>query len=451
MSAAVIMGLCSCSSKDKTAEYSQMLASDDIVISTGTTASEAKNTTSNTVTSLLTSVSTASSNETVTSTVSSVKSTTTVTSKTKKSATTTVRNAAVINNKNNSNNNSSKNNNNKNNNITTTKNITTTQNIISSETTIATTVATEPIAPEDVDKYVDFGALSSGDGYTFDGATLSIFSPGTYHLSGELYGMIYINVSNEDKVKLKLHGVGITNDGAPCIQVDNADRVIINAEDSSSNYFVCNSTNDANDAAIFSKDDLRIKGNGSIYVSCANEHGISCNKDLEIEECQLTVEAEKTGINSHKSINIFSGNINTKGDNCGIHCRDYIEISDGYVSACGGKKVDADRGGIISDSGNLYISGGTVIAVGMNQTVPNGQCSAVFSFPSVVAKENTVGISVNGGSIASVQPNKKFSCVLISSPSLYVGAVCDVWLSDAYYDNFTLTDPITQAMLDGVE
>lgn len=443
MSAVVIMGLCSCSNKDKTAEYSQMLASDDIVISTGTIVSETKNKESSTIESMLTTVSTEISSETFTSTISSVKSTTiAATSKTKKSVTTTVRNAAVINNKNN---NSINNSNNSNNNITTTK------NIISNETTIITTTVTEPPAPEDIDKYVDFGSLSSGDGYAFDGTTLNIFSSGTYHLSGELYGMIYINVSNEEKVKLKLNGVGITNDGAPCIQVDNADRVIINAEEGSSNYFVCNSTNDVNDAAIFSKDDLRIKGNGSIYVSCANEHGISCNKDLEIEECQLTVEAEKTGINSHKSINIFSGNVNTKGDNCGIRCRDYIEIFDGYVSACGGKKVDADRGGIISDSGNLYISGGTVIAVGMNQTVPNGQCSAVFSFPNVVAKDNTVSISVNGGSIASVQPNKKFSCVLISSPNLYVGAVCDVWLSDAYYDNFILTDPITQAMLDGAE
>lgn len=456
MSAVVIMGLCSCSNKNKTAEYSQMLASDDIVISTGTTVSETKSKESNTITSMITTASTEISSETVTSTVSSVKSTTTAAmSKTKKSVTTTVRNAAVVNNKNNnSNNNSNKNNNSNNNsnkNNNSNNNITTTKNIIPTETTIITTVDTEPIAPEDVDKYVDFGSLSSGDGYSFDGSTLNIFSSGTYHLSGELNGMIYINVSNEEKVKLKLNGVGITNDGAPCIQVDNADRVIINAEDGSSNYFVCNSTNDVNDAAIFSKDDLRIKGNGSIYVSCANEHGISCNKDLEIEECQLTVEAEKTGINSHKSISIFSGNINTKGDNCGIRCRDYIEIFDGYVSSCGGKKADADRGGIISDSGNFYISGGTVIAVGMNQTVPNGQCSAVFSFPSVVAKDNIISISVNGGSVASVQPNKKFSYVLISSPDLYVGAVCDVWLSDTYYDNFTITDPITQAMLDGIQ
>jgi len=242
-----------------------MLASDDIVILTGTTVSETKSKESNITTSMLTTASTEISSETVISTVRSVKFTTTAaTSKTKKSVTTTVRNAAVVNNKNNNSNNNSNNSSNKNNNNN--NNITTTKNIIPTETTIITTVATEPIAPEDVDKYVDFGSPSSGDGYSFDGSTLNIFSSGTYHLSGELNGMIYINVSNEEKVKLKLNGVGITNDGAPCIQVDNADRVIINAEDGSSNYFVCNSTNDVNDAAIFSKDDLRIKGNGSIYV-----------------------------------------------------------------------------------------------------------------------------------------------------------------------------------------
>ncbi len=317
-------------------------------------------------------------------------------------------------------------------------------------TTVTTTTTTEYIAPEDVDKYVDFSAVSSGDGYTYDGAVLNISAPGTYHLTGELTGQIYVNVGNEDKVKLRLNGVGIVNTGAPCIQIDNADKVTVNVVDGSSNYLECYTTNADADAALYSKDDLKIKGMGYLYVFCDNEHGVACNNDLEIEECELVVDAEKTGISSHKTIFINSGNIITNGDNCGIRCWDYIEIAGGSVVACGGKKSAADRGGIISDTGNFYINGGTVFAVGMNQTVPIGQMSALVAFPEVLTKDNVVAVSIDGVSLASAVPNKKYSTILISDPTLYSGGVCDVWLNDAHYDNFTLVDGVTQVTLDGV-
>ncbi len=329
---------------------------------------------------------------------------------------------------------------------------TTTTTAATTTTTIMTivTTTTEPVAPEDVDKYVDFAAVGDGDGYTYDGVTLSIFTPGSYHLSGTLNGMVYINVGNEDKVKLRLNGVGITNTGAPCIQVDNADKVIVNVVGGSSNYLECYSTNAEGDAALYSKDDLKIKGCGSLYVFCDNEHGVACNNDLEIAETDLTIDAEKTAISSHKSVQILSGIITANGDNCGIRSWDSVTISGGYVVACGGKKAAVDRGGIISDTGNFCIEGGTVLAVGMNQTIPFGQSTALLTFPGVLTKDNVVAVSVDGITLASAIPNKKYNCILISDPTLAVGAIGDIWLNDAHYDTFAMTDVITQAALDGV-
>ena len=435
---AMAAGLCGCNGKSEDTEYSEKITAKEIEIAEGTDVPEADDSEDETsefteTAPVTTSVpgSSLSSETTVTT------SKTTAASTTSKKAVTTVKKTVYVNGGGNSN---------KGGNAVTDAPKTTTK-----KTTTAATTVTEPVAPEDVDKYIDFASASSGDGYTFDGITLNIFSAGTYHLSGGLTGMVYINVSNEEKVKLRLNGVGIENTGAPCIQVENADKVTVNAVSGSSNYLKCYSTNAEGDAALFSKDDLKIKGEGSLYVFCDNEHGISCNNDLEIEGCQLTVDAEKTGITSHKTISIYSGIINTNGDNCGIRSRDYIGIEGGYVAACGGKKTGADRGGIISDTGNFCIAGGTVIAVGTNQTVPYGQNAAVFSFPEVIPKENTLAVSVNGMTLASVQPNKKFTCALISDPNLSIGALCDVWLADVWYDNFTLTDGITQAALDGMQ
>ncbi|MBQ8724778.1 MAG: carbohydrate-binding domain-containing protein, partial [Oscillospiraceae bacterium] len=224
----------------------------------------------------------------------------------------------------------------------------------------------------------------------------------------------------------------------------------VNVVDGSINFLECYTTNAEADAALYSKDDLKIKGGGSLYVFCDNEHGVACNNDLEIEECELMVDAEKTGISSHKSILISSGVITTNGDNCGIRSWDHIEINGGMVTACGGKKSEADRGGIISDTGHFYINGGTVMAVGMNQTIPIGQTSAIFSFPTVITKDNLVSVSIDGMSLATATPNKKYSSVLISDPALYIGGTLDIWLNDAHYDNMTLTDPVTQAILDGL-
>jgi hypothetical protein len=316
-------------------------------------------------------------------------------------------------------------------------------------TTAATTAATEATG-EDAVRSIDFSVAQSGNGYTYDGSVLSISAAGTYSLTGSLSGMISINVSSEEKVKLRMNGVSIVNSGAPCIQVDNADRVILTVEDGTSNVLECYSTNSDGDAALFSKDDLKIKGGGALTIFCDNEHGISCNKDLEIEDCDLTVDAEKTGIISHKSILIRSGNISASGDNCGIRSRDLIDITGGNVTACGGKKTGADRGGIISDTGNFLIEGGTVFAVGMNQTIPSGQNAAWISFPQTISKENSVGVSVDGMLLASTIPNKKYSCVLISDGSLYGGGTCDVWIADTYYDSFVLEDGVTQAILDGI-
>lgn len=451
ISAAVAMGLTACKNDDELKEYSEMMAADDMVISTGVDPTEEseKETEEISGTEVSTVSTSLAAESTLVSTLSSNKSSSVTTTKKAASTTRAAGNASIMNS---NNNNSSKNNNsNKNNNNNSNGGSASTSKTTAAQTTVHIETTTEPIAPEDVDKYVDFGSGQiNGDGCSFDGSVLNIFSPGTYNITGQLYGLIYVNVGNEDKVKLKLNGVSIENTGAPCIQVDNADKVTVHAVSGSSNYIVCSATNEACDAAIFSKDDLKVKGEGSLFVSCDNEHGISCNNDLEISECQLTVDAEKTGINCHKSIVIRSGNIVSNGDNCGIRCRDYIEISDGIVTACGGKKTGADRGGIISDTGNFLIQGGTVTALGMNQTIPNGQMCALFTFPEDIPKENTLGVSVNGLSIASVTPNKKYRCVLVSSPAFGFGAVCDVWLNGSHYDNFELTDIATQSALDGV-
>ncbi len=454
----MLMSLCACSRDDETAEDTERIVAQDVVVVKGSDSDEDDDDEDETTSEAHSMSSETTVVTTLTTAATSSRQTATAAATTKGNAATTKKNNTSGGSNgnsgggsNNNNTTGSSGNNNTGGNSAPKTTAATKATTTTTTTTTTVTTTTEYIAPEDVDKYIDFAVPGDGDGYTYDGVTLSIFSAGDYHLTGTLNeGQVCVNVTNEEKVKLRLNGVGITKTGAPCIQIDNADRVIVTVVDGSSNYLESYTTNAECDAALFSKDDLRIKGSGYLYVFCDNEHGIVCNNDLEIEECELVVDAEKIGINSHKSILVASGYITSNGDNCGIKSRDIIQIDGGFVTACGGKKTEIDRGGIISDTGNFTINGGTVIAVGMNQTVPVGQTSAVFSFPTVMKKENIVAVSINGASLATAYPNKKYSAVLISDPSLYVGGTCDVWLNDVLYDNFQLTENTTQVVLDGV-
>ena len=462
MSFVMLMSFCACGGQDEADDDTEQIVAQKVTIVTGDDKPEIEDNDTESTTSVtaaaVSSDKTGNITTTTVTTVSSGKTAATTAATTKKNQTTTKNNSSNSGGNSSSGNSSNSSGGSSNNSsggnsssVKTTAATKATTATTTTTTTVTTTTTTEYIAPEDVDKYVDFAVAGDGDGYTYDGVTLNIFSAGTYHLTGQLIeGQIYVNVTNEEKVKLRLNGVGIVKTGAPCIQIDNADKVIVNVVDGSINFLECYTTNAEADAALYSKDDLKIKGGGSLYVFCDNEHGVACNNDLEIEECELMVDAEKTGISSHKSILISSGVITTNGDNCGIRSWDHIEINGGMVTACGGKKSEADRGGIISDTGHFYINGGTVMAVGMNQTIPIGQTSAIFSFPTVITKDNLVSVSIDGMSLATATPNKKYSSVLISDPALYIGGTLDIWLNDAHYDNMTLTDPVTQAILDGL-
>jgi hypothetical protein len=193
--------------------------------------------------------------------------------------------------------------------------------------------------------------------------------------------------------------------------VQNADKVVVTAVEGTENYLSTSGTDADNNAALYSQNDLRIEGNGTLEIVCDNEHGIACNNNLEIENSVLSVTAEKTAIFAHESITISSGTITAKGDN----------------------------GGIISDSGQFYIEGGTVLAMGMNNTQPYTIQPVMQMVTSQeLPKESDIAISVNGMEAVHTITNKKANHFLFSSPDLFLGSVCD------FYSNGALLASCTQ-------
>ncbi|MTM91627.1 carbohydrate-binding domain-containing protein, partial [Turicibacter sanguinis] len=142
-----------------------------------------------------------------------------------------------------------------------------------------------------------------GNGVSIDGNTITITSGGTYNISGTLTdGQIIVDSSDELDVELVLNGVEITSSSSAPIYVKNAKNAIINLVEGTENivtdsdsYVLEDPTNNEPNAAIFSKDDLKIKGTGSLVVNANYDHGIVSKDDLKIKNGNITVTSVGDG------------------------------------------------------------------------------------------------------------------------------------------------------------
>lgn len=174
---------------------------------------------------------------------------------------------------------------------------------------------------------VDISSLSvDGDGATVNGNTLTISKGGVYALSGK-NSDANIVISTDEKVKLKLNGVDITSSSAPVIYVENADKVYIDLEDGTDNSLVSSATDTA---AIRSKDNLKIKGGGTLNITSADK-GINCSDNLKIESGSINIDAKADGINVNDTFEMTDGNLKITSVGDGIDSSSIVNISGGTI------------------------------------------------------------------------------------------------------------------------
>ncbi len=101
---------------------------------------------------------------------------------------------------------------------------------------------------------------------------MTIKDEGTYILSGSLSdGMVIVDAEDTDKVQLVLNGVSISNAQSAALYVRSADKVFVTTaagtgntlEHNGSSYIAIDENNI--DAAVFSKSDLTLNGEGTTY------------------------------------------------------------------------------------------------------------------------------------------------------------------------------------------
>ena len=167
-----------------------------------------------------------------------------------------------------------------------------------------------------------------GEGIEINGNQIKITSGGDFTLSGTLADGNII-ISADEKVKLRLSGVKITSSENPCVYVENADKAYITLTKGTENSLIAQNSQDG---AIYSKDNLEIKGEGNLNIESKSGHGIKASDNLKIENGTLTINAQSDGIHVNDTFKMTGGTVNITAVGDGIDCESIVDIEDGEIN-----------------------------------------------------------------------------------------------------------------------
>lgn len=254
-----------------------------------------------------------------------------------------------------------------------------------------------PAEKTNTDELVPCNILLEGDSIKIEGngaqasnGVITVKQAGLYVVSGTLNdGQILVDAEKEDEIFLTLSGANITCSAGAPVYIKKSGDVTLTLEGENKladgQSYVFAAGEDEPDAALFSKSDLKIEGEGSLNVTANYDMGIHGKDDLKIKGGNITVNAVGDGVKGKDSVEVKGGSLNITAGGDGIQSNNDVEkgtvtVEDGVIT------VNAVGDGIKSES-SMTVSGGT-----LNITAGGDGLQA----------QNTVGgstLDIRGGSI----------------------------------------------------
>ena len=240
------------------------------------------------------------------------------------------------------------------------------------------------------------------DGAAFADNTLTITKAGTYLLMGTLEeGALVVDTQDSETVKLIFNGVSISNSKISPITVINAPkRVTIHVQKNSVNKVVDTAQNKngqyGEDAAIYSKEDLRFTGAGTLVVESKYDKGIVSKDDLEIKNGNITVKSAGDCINGKDLVTVMGGVLNlTSTDADGIESGNNETLGKGIVTIDAGDiYISAGDDGIHAEQ-QLHINGGNINVIKSVEGIEGIQI--YINGGKTVINASDDGVNANGG------------------------------------------------------
>lgn len=256
----------------------------------------------------------------------------------------------------------------------------------------------------------DTGSTASGEGVSVDGSTVTITAEGTYVVSGTLSeGQLVVDADENAKVQIVLSSANITSASSAALYVKSADKVFVTLASGTNNSLATTgdyvAIDDNNiDAALFSKEDLTINGQGTLTVSSAAGHGIVSKDDLKVCSGTITVEAAKQALSANDSVRIAGGVLNLTSGTDAIHAENTEDTTKGYIYVADGVISITATGDALEASSTTQIDGGTISGTCAKGVKADGDVVILGGTINLTGTDDTVhangNVGIWGGTLA---------------------------------------------------
>ncbi len=168
----------------------------------------------------------------------------------------------------------------------------------------------------------------TGSGVEITDNQIKITKGGDFTLKGTLTdGNITVNTI--DRVKIRLDGADITSRTGSPIYFEKADKAYITITDGTQNYL---RASDAESDALYSKENLEIKGDGTLNIFAKGGHGVKASDNLTIEKGVINLNSESDGIHINDTFKMTGGTVNISAIGDGIDSESIVIIEGGTLN-----------------------------------------------------------------------------------------------------------------------
>ena len=262
--------------------------------------------------------------------------------------------------------------------VTTTASATATAEVTSTTTTETDTPIPPAEQPSDLTITLDGTNISTNapeDIATVNNGVLTIKKPSAFAVTGE--GMDTQIIVDVDKsaypdavVELDLKGMSLTNSATAPVFVNSVgDEVQIVAKAGTENFISDGTTHSQTytdsdgqsntvEGAIFSRDDIKFKGKGSLTVKGNQDDAIVCKNDIKIYNGNITVNAQDDGIRGKDSVTIGDSTKSdgSAADNSNLKLTVKTKAGDGIKSTATDTESDKSCGMVTINGGEININ-----------------------------------------------------------------------------------------------
>lgn len=245
---------------------------------------------------------------------------------------------------------------------------------------------------------IDLSNPTATDGVTVSDGVITITKAGNYKLTGTYEGQIKVEATSGDMVRLILNNATITNSTGAAINVVKADEVVIYTASGTTNTVSDGSSysdtaSGSPDAAIYSKSDLTLAGEGTLKVEGKYEEGIHTSDGLVIASGTLEANAANTGIKGKDYVDILDGTITVTASQDGIKATNDTDGNRGWVRLSGGTvNISAGDDGFKAER-VLEISGGTLNITQSNEGIEAQYINILDGTVNVTSSDDGINAS----------------------------------------------------------